>query len=171
MKSLLLLAVAATTALFSYGQDAPKKKASSPAAQVKETLKSGTVVSIDYSQPSLRGRTIGKDVEPMDGKVWRAGANKTTLLEVSKDVKIDGKNVPAGKYGVFVVANGGEWTFIINKIWDKWGTEYTESEDLLRVKGKTTKLSAPQETLTYTIAKDGTVSLAWGGVKSSFQIK
>ncbi len=170
MKSLLLLAVAATTALFSYGQDAPKK-ASSPAAQAKETLKNGTVVSIDYSQPSLRGRTIGKDVEPKDGKVWRAGANKTTLLEVSKDVKIDGKNVPAGKYGVFVLANGGEWTFIINKIWDKWGTEYTESEDLLRVKGKTSKLSTPQETLTYTIAKDGTVSLAWGEVKSSFQIK
>jgi hypothetical protein len=171
MKSLLLLAVAATTALFSHAQEAPKKKPASPPAQAKETLKSGAVVSIDYSQPSLKGRTIGKDVEPNDGKVWRAGANKTTLFEVSKDVKIDGKTVPAGKYGLFVLANGGEWTFIINKVWDKWGTEYTESEDFLRVKGKTSKLSAPQETLTYTIAKDGTVSLSWGEVKSSFQVK
>lgn len=167
MKSLLLFAVAVTTAVCSYGQ---QKKPASPPAEVKETLSNGNTVTIAYSQPSLKGRTVGKDVEPMDGKVWRAGANKTTLLETSKAAKVDGKELPAGKYGLFVVSNGGEWTFIISKVWDAWGTEYKESEDFLRVKGKTSKLSTPQETLTYTIAKNGTVTLKWGGTESSFKI-
>lgn len=168
MKSFFLLAIAATMTLCSFGQE--KKKPASPPAEAKETLSNGTVVTIAYSQPSLKGRTVGKDVEPMDGKVWRAGANKTTLLELSKAVKVDGKEVAAGKYGLFVVSNGGEWTFIISKVWDKWGTEYAESDDLLRVKGKTTKLSTPAELLTYKIARNGTVTLSWGDTQGSFKI-
>jgi len=170
MKALFLLAVAATTALFSYGQQKDKSKRPSPPAQAKETLANGAVVTIDYSQPAVKGRTIGKDLEPMEGKVWRAGANETTILEVSKPVKVNGKELAAGKYGLFVISNGGEWTFIINKIWDKWGTEYTESEDVVRVKGKTSKLSNPSERLAYTIAKNGTVTLSWADVQSSFKI-
>jgi len=168
MKSLFLLAIATTMTLCSFGQE--KKKAPSPPAEVKETIAGGAVVTIAYSQPSLKGRTIGKDVEPMDGKVWRAGANKTTLLELSKNVKVDGKEVAAGKYGLFVVSNGGEWTFIISKVWDKWGTEYSEADDLLRIAGKITKLSTPAELLTYKIAKNGTVTLSWGDTESSFKI-
>ncbi|RYG38497.1 MAG: DUF2911 domain-containing protein [Chitinophagaceae bacterium] len=170
MKSLLLLAVAMTSMLASFGQQKDKSKRPSPPAQAKETLANGTVVTIDYSSPSVKGRTIGKDIEPKDGQVWRAGANETTILEVSKPVKIGGKELAAGKYGVFVLANGGEWTFIINKIWDKWGTEYTESEDVVRVKGTTAKLSNPSEKLTYTIAKNGTVTLSWADVQSSFKV-
>lgn len=170
MKALLLLAIAATTTLVSFGQQKDKSKRPSPPAVAKETLANGTVISIDYSQPAVKGRTIGKDLEPMDGKVWRAGANETTILEVSKAVKVGGKELPAGKYGLFVISNGGEWTFIINKIWDKWGTEYTGSEDVVRVKGKTSKLANPSERLTYTIAKNGTVTLSWADVQSSFKV-
>src|SRR5215208_2379024 len=109
MKSVLLLGIACTTMLFACGQD-DKSKRPSPPAQAKETIKSGAVISIDYSQPSVKGRTIGKDLEPMEGKVWRAGANEATVFEVSKDVKIEDQSLPAGKYAFFTIMNGDEWT-------------------------------------------------------------
>src|SRR5436190_20131325 len=103
MKSLFLLAVATSSMLFAFGQD-DKSKRPSPPAQAKETLASGTVVTIDYSQPSVKGRTIGKDLEPKAGKVWRTGANEATVFEVSKPVKIEGKDLPAGKYSLYTIA-------------------------------------------------------------------
>ena len=77
-----------------------KSKRPSPPAIVKQTLNSGVAVTIDYSQPSVKGRTIGKEIAPF-GKVWRTGANEPTTFEVSKAVKVDGKALPAGKYGMY----------------------------------------------------------------------
>ena len=68
-----------------------KSKRPSPPAKVTQTLNSGANVTIEYSQPSLKGRTIGQDIEPKQGKVWRMGANEATVFEVDKNVKIMGK--------------------------------------------------------------------------------
>ncbi|HKZ66173.1 MAG TPA: DUF2911 domain-containing protein [Chitinophagaceae bacterium] len=170
MKSVLFLAVACTTMLFACGQD-DKSKRASPPAQAKETLASGAVVTIDYSQPSVKGRTIGKDLEPMPGKVWRTGANEATVFEVSKPVKVEGKDLPAGKYGLYSIANEGEWTIIFNKAWDQWGTEYKEADDALRVKVKPGKAPQFAEKMTFTIDKAGTVSLLWGDTKVNFKVE
>lgn len=170
MKSFLLLLVATSaTLLVSAQQD--KSKRPSPPALAKETLANGTVVSIDYSQPSIKGRTIGTDVEPKEGKVWRAGANEATVFEVSKDVKIEGQALPAGKYGFYAIKNGDEWTIIFNKTWKQWGTNYTEADDALRVNVKGSKPREVAEKLTYTISPKGTVSLNWGNVQVSFNIE
>src|SRR5436190_16915419 len=119
MKSMLLLAAAIVT-MTACGQD--KSKRPSPPAAAKETLNNGTVVSIDYSQPSVKGRTIGKDVEPKKGLVWRAGANEPTTFEVSKDVKIEGQALPKGKYAFFTLWNSDDtWTLIFNKELKTWG--------------------------------------------------
>src|SRR5688572_24519548 len=114
MKSVLLLAVAITSMLFACGQE-DKSKRPSPPVQAKETIASGAVITIDYSQPSVKGRTIGKDLEPMAGKVWRTGANEATTFDVNKTVKVEGKELPAGKYSLFTIADEGEWTIIFNK--------------------------------------------------------
>src|SRR5690242_94848 len=79
-----------------------KSKRPSPPATATATTDNGVTITIDYSQPSLKGRTIGKDVEPMKGKVWRAGANEATTFEVNKDVTINGQKLPAGKYALFM---------------------------------------------------------------------
>jgi hypothetical protein len=170
MKSVLLLAVSCTTMLLACGQD-DKSKRASPPAQAKETLASGAVVTIDYSQPSVKGRTIGKDLEPMPGKVWRTGANEATVFEVSKPVKVEGKDLPAGKYGLYSIANEGEWTIIFNKTWDQWGTEYKEADDALRVKVKPAKATQFAEKMTFNIDKAGTVSLLWGDTKVDFKVE
>ena len=57
-----------------------KSKRPSPPAIVTQTLASGATISIDYSQPSVKGRTIGKDLEPKEGAVWRTGANEATVF-------------------------------------------------------------------------------------------
>jgi hypothetical protein len=170
MKSVLLLAVACTTMLFACGQN-DKSKRASPPAQAKETLASGAVVTINYSQPSVKGRTIGKDLEPMAGKVWRTGANEATVFEVSKPVKIEGKDLPAGKYGLYSIANEGEWTIIFNKTWDQWGTQYNEADDALRVKVKPGKAPQFAEKMTFNIDKAGTVSLLWADTKVDFKVE
>lgn len=144
----------------------------SPAAKVSETTEKGATISISYSQPSVKGRTIGKDLEPMDGKVWRTGANKATVFEVSKDVKVEGKALPAGKYGLFTLVNGDEWTIIFNKTWDQWGAfNYKEADDALRVKVKGAKTKEFSEKMTFAVNKNGKVSLMWGDKQADFKVE
>ena len=170
MKQVLFSAVLFLS-LVACGQ-ADKSKRPSPPATVKETTKSGVTISIDYSQPSVKGRTIGKDLEPMEGKVWRAGANEATIFEVSKDVKVEGQALAAGKYGLFTIMNGEEWTIIFSKTWNQWGAfSYKEADDALRVKVKGGKTKASAEKLTYTISKDGKVSLMWGDKQVDFTVQ
>ena len=179
MKSLFLLLSASCIISVATAQDTNKPikhrngaDAPSPPAFVVQTLTNGTVVSVDYSQPSVKGRTIGKDLEPLEGKVWRAGANEATVFEVSKNVKVEGKDLPAGKYGLFTIMNGDDWTIIFNKTWSQWGAfSYKEADDALRVNVKGTKGNAVTEKLTYTIGKDGKVTLLWGDKKVEFKVK
>lgn len=170
MKQTLICAVLFLS-LVACGQD-DKSKRPSPPALAKETTSNGVTISIDYSQPSVKGRTIGKDLEPMEGKVWRAGANEATVFEVNKDVKVEDKALPAGKYGLFTIMNGDEWTIIFNKTWKQWGAfSYKEADDQLRVKVKADKAKDFAEKLTYTIEKSGKVTLLWGDRKVEFKVK
>ena len=179
MKSLLLV-VAAIAGLAACGQGnkakpEDKSKRPSPPAMAKETLNSGAMVTIDYSQPSVKGRTIGKDVEPKQGLVWRAGANEATTFEVSKDVKVEGQPLPKGKYAFFTLWNKDDsWTLIFNKEANTWGAydyEKNKGKDALKVNVKPATASPAAEKLTYTIAKDGKVSLMWSDVAVNFTVE
>lgn len=171
--SVLLLFTAVTVHLTACAQD-DKSKRPSPPATASQTIKSGATITINYSQPSLKGRTIGKDVEPKDGEVWRAGANEATTFEVSKEVKVEGQALPAGKYAFFTLANGSDVTLIFNKVWKTWGAfDYPKNKDkdALNVKVKAGTGSSSVEKLTYTIDKNGKVSLMWGTMKYEFSVQ
>lgn len=149
-----------------------KSKRSSPPARVTQKIPSGATIIIDYSQPSIKGRTIGKDLEPMEGKVWRTGANEATVFETDKDVTIDGAKLPAGKYGLFTIFNGKNVTVIFNKTWDQWGAfTYKESDDQLRITTQYKEINTPFEKMTFTISPEGEVNLYWGNRDVSFQVK
>lgn len=147
-----------------------KSKRASPPASVKETLNSGTTVTIDYSQPSVKGRTIGQEIAPF-GKVWRTGANEATSFEVTKAVKVDGKELAAGKYGLYSIPGEKEWVIIFNKKWNQSGTQYDEAEDALRIKVKSAKAAAFTEKMTFTVDKGGKVALIWGDILVPFTVK
>lgn len=175
MKTLLLSLI--TGALFTtFTANAQMEKGPRPSLPdtVKTTISSGTTVEIDYSRPSVKGRTIGKDLEPMEGKVWRAGANEATTFAVDKAVKVEGKSLPAGKYAFFTIKNGNTWTLIFNKVFKTWGAydyEKNKGEDALKVDVKGIKAPSFSEKVTYAIAKDGKVSLLWGDYLVNFSVK
>ena len=170
MKKFLLLTLGLIAVVLVNAQDKPAPK--SPPATVKTELSNGTVVTINYSQPSVKGRTIGKDLEPLPGQVWRTGANKATVFEVSKDVTVAGKPLAAGKYALFTLVDGDYWTVIFNKKWDQFGAfKYKEADDALRVTVKSEKAPAFSEQLNITAGKDGVVTLLWGDNKVNFTVK
>jgi hypothetical protein len=147
-----------------------KSKRPSPPAIVTQTLKSGAVVSIDYSQPSLKGRKIGSELAPY-GKVWRTGANEATVFETSKDLKIGSNVLPAGKYSLYTIPGEKEWSIIFNKTWKQSGTAYKENEDVFRITAKSEKSEKTMEKLTFEIEKDGEVKLLWGDLEVEFKVK
>ena len=171
MKKILILTLIAglfTGINASAQQD--KSKRPSPPAKVSQTIASGATISIDYSQPSVKGRTIGKEIAPY-GEVWRTGANEATVFETNKDVKIQGKTLPAGKYSLYSIPGADKWTIIFNKTWKQWGTAYSEADDALRVDVKPSKAASATEKMTFSIAKSGEVTLMWGDTKVAFTVK
>ena len=169
--SVVLLLASLFISCTSNAQD-DKSKRPSPPALVKQEIKSGAVVSINYSQPAIKGRTIGKDLEPKAGQVWRTGANEATVFETTKAIKVNGKELPAGRYGLFSISGATEWTIIFNKTWSQWGAyEYKATDDFMRIAAVAEKAPAFTEKMTFTIDADGTVTLLWGDVKVSFTVE
>ncbi len=149
-----------------------KTKRPSPPADAMVTTSKGVMIDINYSQPSVKGREIGKTVEPHKDSVWRTGANEATVFTVDKDVTINGKPLSAGKYGFFTIWKGDSWTIIFNKTWDQWGAfNYKAADDVLRVDVKNVKPATMSEKMTFTVDQSGKVSLAWGNVGFNFIVK
>lgn len=166
MKRFTFLMLALVTALSS---TLAQEKPASP--QATATGKVGAAnVKIVYSQPSARGRKIMGGLVPY-GEVWRTGANEATTIEFDKPVKIEGKDLAAGKYALFTIPGENEWTIIINKDVKQWGAfKYKESDDVLRVSVKPTKTSAPVEQFNIAVGKDD-VQLKWENTAVAFKVK
>ena len=126
-------------------------------------------VEIVYSRPFLKGREFGKDIVPF-GKLWRTGANEATVFEVNKDVQIEGKLLPAGKYSLYTIPNENETIVIFNKDWNQWGTNYNESRDALRVTVPTFTSEENVEQFTIDIDQAGAACLVWGKTLFTFHI-
>ena len=171
MKKILIFTVIAGlfTGLTATAQQ-DKSKRPSPPAKVTQRISSGATITIDYSQPSVKGRTIGQEIAPF-GEVWRTGANEATVFETNKDVKIEGKVLPAGKYSLYSIPGADKWTFIFNKTWQQWGTVYKQAEDVLRVDVKPSKVATSTEKMTFNINKSGRVTLLWGTTKVDFDVQ
>ncbi|HMJ06094.1 MAG TPA: DUF2911 domain-containing protein [Chthoniobacterales bacterium] len=92
-----------------------------------------TDITINYHRPLVKGRKVWGELVPM-GKVWRAGANENTTIEFSTPVSVEGKPLPAGKYGLHMIPAADTWTIIFSKMTVAWGSySYNQAEDALRV--------------------------------------
>ena len=76
----------------------------------------GKKVTVDYGQAELKGRTLEALIAQMPpDRVWRTGVNDVTTLATAGPLSLGGKNVPAGKYSVYVYAPAtGDWALILN---------------------------------------------------------
>lgn len=139
---------------------------------VVQTVGDATV-SIVYHRPNVKGRVIWGGLQPY-GEVWRAGANENTTFEVSRDVTIDGKPLPAGKYGFHTFPGKTEWIVVFSKDNDKWGSfSYKQENDALRVTVKPQRVPM-QETLSYSFddvtANSTRVVLRWEKIAIPFTL-
>jgi hypothetical protein len=174
MKKFLAFALVAfvmsTSAFAQMGGD--KSKRPSPPATEKETV-NGKTITIDYSQPSVKGRNVwAGDLAPY-GKVWRTGANEATVFETSGDLMVEGKTLPAGKYNLYSIPGEKEWTIIFNEYDPKaWGAyEYKEAKDVLRVKAPAKKAKSMTEKFTIDVQPKGTVAMMWADAEVAFKVK
>jgi hypothetical protein len=148
--------------------------AASPSASVMQQVGLANV-TIHYARPSLKGRKMLGSASIPYGKVWRTGANKVTSIELSEDVLINDKPLAKGKYALVTIPDKLEWTVILNKEAEQWGTyNYKESADAMRFKVKPTVTTYPTETLTieFEDTKPGsaTVAMRWEKTKIKFKI-
>ena len=145
-------------------QETTKKKPLSPHTETMAMV-GDAHIHIDYSSPGVRGRIIFGGLVGYDN-VWQAGAHKATWIETNKDLVIDGKTLPAGKYGFFTIPSKGDWTVMINKKWDQHGKdEYDQNDDVIRFTVTPVISKNIQEHLEYKVTKtdetNGSISLSW----------
>lgn len=124
----LILTTVATAQDFSGLDKSPMDMATYP-TDYKISEKS---IRIIYGRPQLKGRSM--DELAPTGKVWRTGANEAPEITFYKDVNFGGKDVKAGTYALFTIPGEEEWTIILNKNLNQWGSYfYEESADVVRV--------------------------------------
>jgi hypothetical protein len=130
----------------------------------------GANISIEYGRPSLKGRSVGKEVAPF-GKEWRVGADEATTLKTDKALKFGNLSVPAGTYTLYTLPNEKEWQLIVSKKTGQWGIPYPgAAEDFGRAPMKVAATGAPVEQLTIAIddtPAGGTLRVEWGTTSAS----
>lgn len=151
-------------------------KASRPSPPKTATGKVGeATVTINYSSPAVKGRKVFGELVPY-GKVWRAGANEATIFETDKDLMIEGKKLPAGKYSLYAIPGESEWSFVFNSETGQWGikrggdTSKDASKDVLTVTAKPGKSASMNERLVYDVTGKGFV-LRWDNTEVPVAIK
>ncbi|MEO9572055.1 MAG: DUF2911 domain-containing protein [Polaribacter sp.] len=151
---------------------APAAKISAPQPSPASTLiqKVGlTDVTVEYSRPGMRGRTIFGDLVPY-GKTWRTGANSNTKVTFSSDVSIDGKNVSKGTYALYTVPNKDSWDIMLYSDASNWGNPKKWDETKVVAKTTAQVIPMPVKIETFTITIDdltnnsGVLGLLWEDV-------
>lgn len=146
-------------------------------------------IEINYSRPGVKGR---------EGKIWntpvahygfvdlghgtsyaapwRAGANENTTISFSHPVKIEGNDLPAGKYGFFIALGETESTLIFSKVNNSWGSFYYDAnEDALRVPVRNQSLEKSVEWLKYEFTdqtdNSATIAMSWEKRMIAFKVE
>jgi tetratricopeptide (TPR) repeat protein len=119
---------------------------------------------VSYHRPGVKGRPIWGALVPY-GEVWRAGANENTTISFSLPLRIGGKPLEAGTYGLHMIPGKGDWTVIVSRNATSWGSFfYSEAEDALRI-AVTPEAALPMEWLQYEFSdltdSSAVLSLRW----------
>ncbi len=135
----------------------------SPTSKVEQKV-GLTDVTLEYSRPSMRGRTIFGDLVPFN-KNWRTGANANTKITFSTDVVIDGKDLKKGTYAIYSTPNKDAWDVIFYSDAKNWGLpqKWDDAKVALKTSIKTSPLGFDMETFTMAFGdlSDGTSAMLY----------
>lgn len=136
-----------------------------------------TDVKLSYARPSAKGRKVYGDLVPFN-EVWRTGANASTKLTFSQEVKIEGNSLKAGTYALYTIPGEKEWTIIIHtntKHRSLAGNVYKPEEDAFRFKVKPSKTANFVETFTIEFGdittSSCTLAISWENTEIKFSIE
>jgi len=168
MKKLLLSALFVGSVFAAQAQLVPAK---SPLAKVHQTV-GLTNIEIEYSRPSLRGRSfMGEIVEP--NALWRTGANMATKITFDQEIYFAGNAVSAGEYAIFTIPGEKEFVFILNSDANQGGTgNYDKTKNVLEMKVKRESSGVMIESMRFTFEEltNETAMLVWAWEKSKFTV-
>ncbi|TXE08753.1 DUF2911 domain-containing protein [Algoriphagus aquimarinus] len=138
---------------------------------VKEGQIAGKAFKVQYGSPAVKGRELWGDLVPYN-VVWRTGANEASYVDLSEDMTVEGKKLPAGKYSLFTIPKEtGPWTVIFNSEWDleHGHFQYDEKNDVLRVEVNPVWEESNQEGLVMDISNPGLI-IRWEKLKLPISI-
>ena len=146
-KLFMLLAVVGITSTINAQIKTPQP---SPAAKMEQVV-GLTDVTVEYSRPGMKGRTIFGDLVPY-GEVWRTGANANTKITFSDDVIIGGKELKKGTYALYTIPNATSWDVIFYSDATNWGNpaKWDESKVALKTNVPVVPMSNKIESFTLT---------------------
>ena len=119
-----------------------------PILRIQDKAAEPLMARLIYSRPQRNSRNVFGELLEYN-KVWRLGANEATEIEFFKDMLINGKMVPKGKYTMYAIPTEEKWTMIINKETDIWGAfKYDSGKDIIRADVAVQKQTEPLEAFT-----------------------
>ncbi len=189
MKKLSLLFAISFIATATFAQMDLPPSGGNPRAMVSEEV-GITSITIRYSRPDVNkreGKIFGdgnrvpygfKDQNFATNKnesPWRAGANEATNITFEHDVKVEGKDIKAGTYALFMAMGADNVTLVFSNQAEAWGSfQYDPKDDVLRVDVKPVTLDKSVEWLKYEFIEHGekhcVVAMQWERVSVPFKI-
>lgn len=151
---------------------------SSEHASIAQTI-DGTTVSLEYSRPTLRGRSIRGDLfgdQIRWGYVWTPGANRATKITSDNDFYLEGMSIPAGSYSVWMVVHPEEWTLVLDPDSELYHTQGPdETDEQFRTPIMPDSVGWSVESLSWTmpdVRSDGaTLRMQWGDLAVDLDLK
>ncbi len=145
----------------------------SPYSQVTQRV-GISEVSISYSSPAVNKRTIWGSVVPYD-QIWRAGANENTTISLTHNAKIEGREINAGTYGLFMIPKKDKVILVLSRYHQSWGTVYPKEDELALTVPLKMEESPFQEWLSYDFidrqSRFAIAALTWEKTRIPFKIE
>ena len=129
-----------------------KTPAPSPFQKIEQKV-GLTDVTLEYSRPGMRGRTIFGDLVPFN-EVWRTGANENTKITFSTDVTINGTDLKKGTYAVYTKPGKKSWDILFYADATNWGNPAKWDDTKVAAQAKATVQSLPMKIETFTMTFD-----------------
>ncbi|MDP4262717.1 MAG: DUF2911 domain-containing protein [Bacteroidota bacterium] len=188
MKKIFLFVIAIACLQGVFAQMDLPPSGGNPRAKITEEV-GITDITIAYSRPDVKnreGKIWGNLITPgfstaslltnQNTNPWRAGANENTTITFEHDVKVEGKNVKAGTYGLFMAVWPDSVIIILSNQSNAWGSFYYEQKyDALRVTVKPVALDKSVEWLKYEFIehkeKSCTIALMWEKLMIPFKVE
>lgn len=148
--------------------------APSPSATLEQQV-GLTKVTIKYSRPGMKGRTIFGDLVPF-GETWRTGANANTTISFDTKVSIAGQELEKGTYAIYTVPKKDAWDVIFYKDSNNWGVpqNWDDSKVALKATAKVEEMPVDVETFTIMIGNikndSAVLSFVWENTAASLKV-